>query len=114
MIKKEKYNVAVVGATGVVGVEMAKVLEQRNFPIDKFLPLASERSEGKTVSFRNEEIPVSVLGENSFEGVDIALFSAGGGISKKFGPIAAKAGAGRFLSGFARSRVLSGVFFQGG
>lgn len=93
MIRKEKYNVAVVGATGVVGIEMAKVLEQRNFPVDKFLPLASERSEGKAVSFRNEEIPVSVLDENSFEGVDIALFSAGATISKKFAPIAAKAGA---------------------
>ncbi len=93
MIRKEKYNVAVVGATGVVGVEMAKVLEQRNFPVDKFIPLASERSEGKAVSFRNEEISVSVLGENSFEGVDIALFSAGATISKKFAPTAAKAGA---------------------
>jgi len=93
MIKKNKYNVAIAGATGVVGAEMAKVLEQRNFPVDKFIPLASERSEGKTVSFRNKEIPVSVLDENSFKGVDIALFSAGAAISKKFAPIAAKAGA---------------------
>jgi aspartate-semialdehyde dehydrogenase len=93
MIRKEKYNVAVVGATGMVGIEMVKVLEERNFPVDKLLPLASERSIGKNISFNNKEIPVSVLDENSFEGIDIALFSAGGAISKKFAPIAAKADA---------------------
>ena len=93
MIKKEKYNVAVLGATGMVGIEMVKVLEQRDFPVDKLLPLASERSSGKKVSFKNKEIPVSVLDENSFDGIDIALFSAGATISKEFAPIAVKAGA---------------------
>lgn len=93
MIKKEKYNVAVVGATGVVGIEMVKVLEERNFPVEKLLPLASERSVGKTISFRGKDIPVEVLDENFFSSIDIALFSAGGSTSKKFAPIAAKAGA---------------------
>jgi aspartate-semialdehyde dehydrogenase len=93
MIRKEKYNVAVLGATGMVGSEMVKVLGQRNFPVDKLLPLASERSSGKQVSFKGKQIPVSVLDNNSFEGIDIALFSAGGTISKEFAPIAAKAGA---------------------
>lgn len=93
MIRKNKYNVAVLGATGVVGVEMVKVLEQRNFPVDKLFPLASERSSGKQVSFKGKQIDVKVLENNSFEGVDIALFSAGATISEKFAPIAAKAGA---------------------
>lgn len=93
MIRKEKYNLAVLGATGMVGSEMAKVLGQRNFPVDKLLPLASERSSGKQVSFKGKQIPVSVLDKNSFEGIDIALFSAGGAISKEFAPIAVKAGA---------------------
>ncbi len=94
MIRKNKYNVAVLGATGVVGDEMIEVLGQRNFPVDKLLPLASERSLGKTVSFfKDKQIPVSILEKNSFEGIDIALFSAGATISKEVAPIAAKAGA---------------------
>ncbi len=93
MIRKNKYNIAVVGATGVVGIEMAKVLEERNFPVDRFLPLASERSSGRQVSFKGKQIDVIVLDENSFKGIDIALFSAGATISKKFAPIAAKDGA---------------------
>jgi aspartate-semialdehyde dehydrogenase len=92
MIKKNKYNLAIVGATWVVGAEMAKVLEQRDFPVDKLIPLASERSSGRTVTFKGKQIPVSILDENSFKGADIALFSAGATISKKFAPIAAKAG----------------------
>lgn len=84
--------VAVAGATGLVGRQMLRVLEQRNFPIKSLKLLASERSKGKTVPFRGEEIPVEVLQENSFEGVDVALFSAGGGTSKKFAPFAAKSG----------------------
>jgi aspartate-semialdehyde dehydrogenase len=84
--------VAVAGATGLVGRQMLRVLEERNFPVKSLKPLASERSKGKTVTFRGEEIPVEVLGENSFKGVDIALFSAGGGTSKKFSPCAAKDG----------------------
>lgn len=93
MIRKNTYNVAIVGATGVVGVEMAKVLEQRDFPVEKLVPLASERSSGKNMTFKGKQIPVIVLDKNSFEGIDIALFSAGATISKKFAPIAAKAGA---------------------
>ena len=84
--------VAVAGATGLVGTRMLQVLEQRNFPVKSLKPLASERSRGKTVRFRGEDIPVEVLAENSFKGVEVALFSAGGGTSKRFAPFAAKDG----------------------
>ena len=84
--------VAVAGATGLVGRQMLQVLEQRNFPVKSIKLLASERSKGKKLTFRGEEIAVEVLQENSFEGVDVALFSAGGGTSKKFAPCAAKSG----------------------
>lgn len=84
--------VAVAGATGLVGAELLRQLEVRNFPISQIKLLASERSKGKTLSFKGEDIPVEVLGEDSFKGVDIALFSAGGGTSKQFAPIAAKDG----------------------
>ena len=87
------YRVAVVGATGAVGQQMVACLEERNFPVARLVPLASERSLGKTVTFLGKEIPVEVLNEDSFDGVEIALFSAGGGISKEYGPIAARAGA---------------------
>jgi aspartate-semialdehyde dehydrogenase len=85
--------VAVVGATGAVGVEMARCLEQRNFPVAQLRLLASSRSVGKTQSFRGQQIRIEELTEASFEGVDIALFSAGGGISKRFAPLAVRAGA---------------------
>ncbi|HYC05338.1 MAG TPA: aspartate-semialdehyde dehydrogenase [Azospirillaceae bacterium] len=85
--------VAVVGATGAVGVELLKCLEQRNFPLSSLRLLASPRSAGKTMTFKGQETTVEALTEDSFQGVDIAFFSAGGSISKKFGPIAAKAGA---------------------
>ncbi|HXC99994.1 MAG TPA: aspartate-semialdehyde dehydrogenase [Verrucomicrobiae bacterium] len=85
-------HVAVVGATGAVGVEMIKTLEKRNFPVGKLTLLASARSAGKKLKFRGQEIAVQELTKDSFAGVDIALFSAGGGISKEFAPIAAKAG----------------------
>jgi aspartate-semialdehyde dehydrogenase len=85
--------VAVVGATGAVGVELLHCLEQRRFPLSRLRLLASARSAGKTMSFKGSEIIVETLTEDSFAGVDIALFSAGGSISKTFGPIAAKAGA---------------------
>ncbi|MBP8985231.1 MAG: aspartate-semialdehyde dehydrogenase [Syntrophobacterales bacterium] len=86
------YHVAVVGATGAVGNEMIGVLEERNFPVGKLTLLASERSIGKRLDFRGESYPVQVLKEDSFKGVEIGLFSAGGGISQKFAPIAAEAG----------------------
>ena len=85
-------HVAVVGATGAVGVEMIKTLEKRHFPVGKLTLLASVRSVGKKLKFRGEEITVTELTKDSFAGIDIALFSAGGSISKEFAPIAAKAG----------------------
>ena len=92
-MKKEKYNVAVVGATGAVGTEMLSILEERSFPIEKVVPLASERSLGKEVSYRGESMPIEVLNANSFEGIDIALFSAGSEVSRYFSPLAAQSGA---------------------
>jgi len=85
-------HVAVVGATGAVGIEMIKTLEKRNFPVGKLTLLASARSVGKKLKFRGTEIAVTELTKDSFAGIDIALFSAGGSISKEFAPIAAKAG----------------------
>ncbi len=84
---------AVAGATGAVGNLMIKVLEERAFPVRELKLLASVRSIGKTLPFRGEDIAVEELTENSFEGVDLALFSAGGSVSRKFAPIAARAGA---------------------
>jgi aspartate-semialdehyde dehydrogenase len=84
--------VAVVGATGAVGIEMIKTLEKRKFDLSKLTLLASTRSVGKKLKFRGTEIAVQELTKDSFAGVDIALFSAGGSISKEFAPIAAKAG----------------------
>jgi aspartate-semialdehyde dehydrogenase len=88
-----EYRVGVVGATGAVGEEMMRVLEGRKFPVRELVPLASERSKGKKVAFRGEEIPVQVLGRDSFKGMDLALFSAGASISLEMGPIAVQAGA---------------------
>ncbi|MBI3378475.1 MAG: aspartate-semialdehyde dehydrogenase [Nitrospirae bacterium] len=90
--KKAKYIVAVVGATGAVGNEMIATLEQRNFPVEKLRLFASERSEGKTLEFQGNEIPVENLNESSFKGIDIALFSAGAERSKTWAPVAAKSG----------------------
>ena len=86
------FNVAVVGATGAVGNEIIRILEERNFPVSKLKLLASERSLGKSLEYKGKSIPVEVLNEDSFEGVQIGLFSAGGSISEKFAPIAARAG----------------------
>jgi len=88
----KKYHVAVVGATGAVGNEMISILEERNFPVGKITLLASERSLGKELTFRGRPTPVQVLGENSFTGVEVGLFSAGGSVSQKYAPIAAGAG----------------------
>lgn len=85
-------NVAVVGVTGAVGTEMIRILEEREFPADRLIPLASERSKGKSITFRGEEIPVQVLTDESFDGVAIGLFSAGGAISERFAPVAARSG----------------------
>ncbi len=85
--------VAVVGATGAVGVELIRCLEERRFPLSKLRLLASARSAGKTLPFRGQEVPVEELKEDSFRGVDIALFSAGGSISKRYAPLAVEQGA---------------------
>ena len=77
----------------MVGQQMVACLAERNFPVGELLPLASERSVGRTVSFQGQDIHVQVLTADSFKGIEIALFSAGGSISKEYGPIAAKAGA---------------------
>lgn len=90
--KKNKYIVAVVGATGAVGNEMVAILEERNFPIEELRLFASERSKDKTLEFFNKAVSVEILGENVFKGIDIALFSAGGERSKYFAPFAVKAG----------------------
>jgi len=85
-------HLAVVGATGAVGQEFLRVLEQRNFPYDRITLLASKRSAGKTVTFKGRPHTIEELTEGSFAGVDIALFSAGGSISRRYAPLAAGAG----------------------
>jgi aspartate-semialdehyde dehydrogenase len=87
------WNVAVVGATGAVGNEILRVLEERDFPVGELRLLASSRSAGNFLEFRDEQILVQELTGESFAGIDIALFSAGGGRSEEFCPIAAAAGA---------------------
>ena len=89
--KKEKYNVVVVGATGAVGRRMIATLEERNFPVDRLVLLASPRSAGQTLPFRGQSLPVGILAETSFEGLDFALFSAGATVSRKYAPFAVQA-----------------------
>ncbi len=86
-------HLAIVGATGAVGQEFIRVLEQREFPCDRVTFLASARSAGKTLTFRGKDHVIQELTEDSFQGVDLALFSAGASISRKFAPIAVQAGA---------------------
>lgn len=90
--KKERYIVAVVGATGAVGKEMVSVLGERDFPAEKLRLFASEHSEGKIMEFRDTEIPIETLNDNSFKGIDIALFSAGAERSKIWAPVAVRSG----------------------
>ncbi len=89
----KEVNVAVVGATGAVGNEMVKTLEQRDFPVKNLKLLASKRSVGKKMKFKGEDIPVYELTEDSFQDIQIALFSAGASVSKQYAPLAAAAGA---------------------
>jgi len=91
-VMRNQPHLAIVGATGAVGREMLVCLEERNFPLSKLTLLASARSAGKSLPFRGEDIIIKELTADSFTGIDIALFSAGGGISEEFGPIAAAAG----------------------
>src|SRR5262245_10297610 len=92
-MKKEKYNVAVVGATGAVGEQMREVLEERQFPVGELRLLASERSAGQFLPFQGQQIRVEILNEDSFKDIDIGLFSAGSSVSAKFAPIAVADGA---------------------
>jgi len=89
---RNALHIAVVGATGAVGVEMVKTLERRQFPVGRLKLLASARSLGKTVRFKETDVAVEELRKDSFRGVDIALFSAGGSISKEFDPAAVASG----------------------
>ena len=89
----KKYNVAVAGATGMVGDAILKVLQERKFPVDNLYPFASSRSAGSKIIFNSSEYTVEELKEDSFDrGIDIALFAAGGDRSRKFAPIAAAKG----------------------
>lgn len=92
-LSDRKFNVAIAGATGAVGGAMLDVLARRNFPLKELRLLASERSVGKKLVFKGEEIPVQLLTKDAFESIDIALFSAGAERSLEFGPAAAAAGA---------------------
>lgn len=90
--KKKKYNVAVVGATGAVGRTMVSILAERKFPVEQLRLLASSRSAGQKLSFDGREVTVEELGEGSFAGIDIALFSAGASVSRQYAPFAVQAG----------------------
>ena len=87
------YTVAVLGATGAVGQEMIHILEERNFPVGKLIPLASERSAGKTLKFKGEDVTIGLACDEAFEGVDIVLGAAENDIAKQFAPAIVKAGA---------------------
>ena len=92
MVKKDQYNVAVAGATGAVGRKMLEILEERKFPVANLKALASARSVGQALPFNGNSLAVEELKDDSFEGVDIALFSAGAGVSHQFAPAAVKSG----------------------
>lgn len=89
----KQYTVAVLGATGAVGQEMIKILQERNFPVGKLLPLASARSAGKALKFRGEDVTILEARDEAFAGVDIVLGAAENDIAKKFAPAIVKAGA---------------------
>jgi aspartate-semialdehyde dehydrogenase len=91
-MSEKQYHVAVAGATGAVGNQMIACLAERNFPVKSLKLLASQRSVGRRMAFKGQALPVELLDEKAFRGIDIALFSAGGGTSKQFAPHAAEAG----------------------
>ncbi|MGH8126203.1 MAG: aspartate-semialdehyde dehydrogenase [Rhodanobacteraceae bacterium] len=93
MSRRERYNVAIAGATGAVGEALLSILDERGFPVGELMPLASERSAGGTVGFRNRQVKVHELAKCDFSGIDIAFFSAGGPVSREHVPRAAAAGA---------------------
>ena len=92
---RQDFNVAIVGATGVVGETLLSILDERNFPIGELVPLASERSAGGKVEFGNRSFTVTNLADFDFDGIDIAFFSAGGSVSREHAPRAAAAARGR-------------------
>jgi len=89
----KKYHVAIVGATGAVGIELLHVMERRDFPVADLRLLASPRSAGKSLEFRGQDFSIAALSQDSFAGIDLAFFSAGAGTAKEFAPIAHRAGA---------------------
>ena len=89
----KKYHVAIVGATGAVGIELLRVMERRDFPVADLRLLASPRSFGKSLEFRGQDFSIGALSQDSFAGIDLAFFSAGAGTAKQFAPIAQRAGA---------------------
>ena len=89
----KQYTVAILGATGAVGQEMMNILEERNFPVGKLIPLASARSAGKKLKFKGEDVTIQLACEEAFEGVDIVLGAAENDIAEKFAPAIVKAGA---------------------
>ena len=82
----KKFNIAVVGATGMVGESMISILEERAFPVEQLTPLASKRSLGQTVSFRSKDLEIIDLDNFDFKGIDFAFFSAGAAVSREFAP----------------------------
>ncbi|HXE67366.1 MAG TPA: aspartate-semialdehyde dehydrogenase [Rhodanobacteraceae bacterium] len=93
MSRQERYNVAMVGATGAVGEALLSILKEREFPVGELVPLASERSAGETLGFGGKQVTVRELAKHDFAGIDIAFFSAGGSVSREHVPRAAAAGA---------------------
>src|SRR4029434_3678541 len=89
----KKYHVAIVGATGAVGIELLRVMERRDFPVADLRLLASPRSAGKRLEFRGQDFSIAALEQDSFAGIDLAFFSAGAGMAKQFAPSAQRAGA---------------------
>lgn len=89
----KKYNIAVLGATGLVGRKMTEVLEERRFPVKRIIPIASERSSGQKLRFNGDEVPVMKLDPQAFSGAHIALFSAGSNVSREAAPLAVRSGA---------------------
>ena len=92
-MSSKEYNVAIAGVTGAVGKVFLSILEERKFPIKNLIPLASYRSAGKKIYFSGEELEINEVKKNSFKNVDIALFSAGASISRKFAEYAVQGGA---------------------
>ncbi len=93
MLTSKRLNVAVVGATGMVGHEMLRVLSQRNFPVERIVAMASERSKGLTIPYNGSSLTVDEFSESAFKGIDLALFAASGDIALMYGPLAAESGA---------------------